>query len=184
MKRTGTLLCCWRIGLLLPLLVLAACSDESTLLTDKLVVGEPFPDIAMLRLDGGTVPISQYRGKLVVLNVWATWCEPCRREMPNLQQLSDALDPEHIVVIGLSQDQDDHVVREYLLDQKVRFTSYIDPDGRLADDRLGIQIFPYTLLIAPDGHFIQRVAGPREWQRKQVVRLLEAAYAGDYSGLQ
>jgi len=171
------------LALLLPLCVLSACS-ESTPLTDKLVVGEAFPEIVMRQLDGGTLPISRYRGKLVLLNVWATWCEPCRREMPNLQQLSDALDPERFAVIGLAQDQDDHVVREYLLDQGVRFSSYIDPGGTIATEQLGIQLFPYTLLIAADGRFIQRIAGPREWQRQEVIALLEAAYAGDYSALQ
>jgi len=169
--------------LLLPLFTFQGCS-ESELLTDNLTAGAAFPDIAMQQLDGGKVSIKHYRGKLVVLNAWATWCEPCRREMPNLQQLSDALDPERFAVIGLAQDEDDHLVREYLLDQKVSFTSYIDPAGEIATDQLGIQIFPYTLLIGPDGRFIQRIGGPREWQRQEVIDLLEKAYAGDYSALQ
>ena len=168
--------------LLLPLFALQGCSEPEPL-TDKLVIGELFPDISLQQLDGGSLPISHYRGKLVVLNAWATWCEPCRREMPNLQQLSDALDPERFVVIGLAQDEDDHLVREYLLDQKVRFSSYLDPAGGIATDQLGIQIFPYTLLIGPDGRFIQRITGPREWQRQEVVELLQKAYAGDYSEL-
>jgi len=169
--------------LLLTLFVLQGCS-ESESLSDNLVVGAAFPDIAMQQLDGGKVSINHYRGKLLVLNAWATWCEPCRREMPNLQQLSDALDPERFAVIGLAQDEDDHLVREYLLDQNVTFTSYIDPAGSIATNQLGIQIFPYTLLIAPDGRFIQRISGPREWQRQEVIDLLEKAYAGDYSALQ
>ncbi len=173
----------WQFLLLLPLFVLQGCS-ESEPLTDNLTAGAVFPQISMRQLDGGKVSIQEYRGKLVVLNAWATWCEPCRREMPNLQQLSDALDPQRFAVIGLAQDEDDHLVREYLLDQKVTFTSYIDPAGEVATDQLGIQIFPYTLLISPDGHFIQRISGPREWQRQEVIDLLEKAYAGDYSALQ
>ncbi len=169
--------------LLLPLFAFQGCG-EPDLLTDNLVVGAAFPEIVMRELDGGTVSIKQYRGRLVVLNAWATWCEPCRREMPNLQQLSDALDPERFAVIGLAQDEDDHLVREYLLDQNVTFTSYIDPAGVVATDLLGIQVFPYTLIIAPDGRFIQRIGGAREWQRQEVIELLEKAYAGDYSALQ
>ena len=173
----------WRFLLLLPLFALQGCSEPEPL-TDKLIVGGAFPEIVMQQLDGARVPITQYRGKLVVLNAWATWCEPCRREMPNLQQLNDALDPKRFAVIGLAQDEDDHLVREYLLDQKVTFTSYIDPAGEIATDQLGIQIFPYTLLIGPDGRLIQRIVGPREWQRQEVIDLLEKAYAGDYSALQ
>ena len=59
----------------------------------------------------------------------------------------------------------------------------MDPGSAIATDRLGIKLFPYTLLIAPDGRFIQRIAGPRQWQRQEVVDLLEKAYGGDYSGL-
>lgn len=165
------------------LLLLTGCSKPEPL-TDNLKVGEPVPDIVMQRLDGTTSDsLADYRGKLVVLNVWATWCEPCRRELPNLQQLSVALDSKHFAVLGMAEDEDDHLVREYLIDKGVSFVNYLDPHGAIATNQLGIQIFPYTLLIAPDGRFIQRIPGPREWQRDEVIGLLEKAYAGDYSGL-
>ncbi len=173
----------YRLILLLSLLAFQGCS-EPELLADNLVIGAVFPDITLQQLDGGKVSIRHYRGKLVVLNAWATWCEPCRREMPNLQQLSDALDPERFAVIGLAQDEDDHLVREYLRDQNVTFARYIDPGGAITTDQLGVQVFPYTLLIGPDGRFIQRISGAREWQRQEVIDLLEKAYAGDYSALQ
>ncbi len=163
---------------------LFGCS-QSQQPTDNLKLGEPFPAISMQRLDGANADsIKSYQGKLVVLNIWATWCEPCRREMPNLQQLSDSLDFERFAVIGLAQDEDDHLVREYLIDKDVQFASYIDSGGVIATDQLGIQLFPYTLLIAPDGRLIQRIPGPREWQRQEVIDLLENAFAGDYAGLQ
>jgi len=168
---------------LLCLLCLSACSEQQAL-TDKLSSGQLFPNISMQPLDGGEpVMFDQYRGKLIVLNVWATWCEPCRREMPNLQQLSDSLDIERFVVLGLAQDDDNHLVREYLLDKKIGFTSYIDPDGEIAVDELGVPIFPYTLIIAPDGRFVQRISGPREWHHPEVIKLLEQVYQGDFSGL-
>lgn len=161
---------------------LAACSQPAPP-TDRLVVGEPLPDIALTTLDGGSARLSDYRGRLVVLNLWATWCEPCRREMPNLQQLSDSLDPQRFVVAGISADDDEHLVAEYLRDKGVTFASYIDKGQRISRDQLGVQLFPYTLLIAPDGRLIQRYAGPREWQRAEVIKLLERAYRGDYAGL-
>jgi thiol-disulfide isomerase/thioredoxin len=162
---------------------LAACSQPAPP-TDKLVVGEPLPDIALTSLDGGSARLSDYRGKLVVLNLWATWCEPCRREMPNLQQLSNSLDPQRFAVVAVAADEDEHLLREYLLDKGVTFASYVDKGGRISRDQLGVQLFPYTLLIAADGRLIQRYAGPREWQRAEVVELLQRAAAGDYSGLQ
>lgn len=168
---------------LLSALTLLGCS-ESEPLSDKLEIGAPVPEMELQRLDGGPADaLRDYRGRLVVLNLWATWCEPCRREMPNLQQLSDALDERRFAVLGLAQDEDDHLVREYLIDKGVDFARHIDPGGALTTARLGVRLFPYTLLIAPDGRLIQRIPGAREWQRGEVVELLERVYAGDYSAL-
>ena len=163
--------------------LLLGCSSSDQVLTDNLTTGEPLPDIQLTAFDGSSNALSAYRGKLVVLNLWATWCEPCRREMPALQALSDALDPQRFSVVGLSVDDDPHVVREFLLERGVSFARYIDRGGVQASSELGIQLYPYTLLIAPDGRFIQRVPGAREWHRDEVVKLLQQAYEGDYSGL-
>ncbi len=164
---------------------LFACSgSEQQALVDKLRVDEPFPNILLQPLDGGEpVAFEAFKGRLVVLNIWATWCEPCRREMPNLQALSDGLDPQRFVVLGLAQEDDQHLVREYLLDTQVSFVSFIDPEGQIATEQLGVPILPYTLIIAPSGGFVQRISGPREWDHPDVVELLEQAYKGDYSGL-
>lgn len=171
------------IPLLFAVVGLTACSPPPVP-TDGLVVGQAMPDVLLVGLEGGSARLSDYRGKLVVLNLWATWCEPCRREMPNLQQLSDALDPQRFAVVGLAADEDAHLVREYLLDKQVTFPNYIDTAQQVSREQFGVQLFPYTLLISPDGHFIQRFAGPREWHRSDVIALLGRAYEGDYSGLQ
>lgn len=172
------------IGAWLLILVLSGCSNDPETASDRLVQGEVLPALTLQRLDGAPADtLSDYRGRLVVLNLWATWCEPCRREMPHLQQLSDTLDPERFAVLGLAQDEDDHLAREYLLDRGVTFARHIDPGGTITTGRLGVQLFPYTLLIAPDGRLIERVGGAREWQRQEVVTLLEELYHGDYSGL-
>lgn len=168
---------------LLSALTLLGCS-ESEPLSDKLEIGAPVPEMELQRLDGAPADaLRDYRGRLVVLNLWATWCEPCRREMPNLQKLSEALDEQRFAVLGLAQDEDDHLVREYLIDKGVEFAEHIDPGGTVTTGQLGIRLFPYTLLIAPDGRLIQRITGAREWQREEVVELLERAYGGDYTGL-
>ena len=170
---------CATLGLIL---ALTACS-KPPVVTDGLTLGALFPEVDLITLEGEAVPWHHYQGKLVVLNIWATWCEPCRREMPNLQSLSDSLDSERFAVIGLAVEDDPHVVREFLIDKGVSFTSYLDAGQKIATQTLGIALFPYTLLIAQDGTVIQRVPGPREWQLPEVKALLERAYEGDYSGL-
>lgn len=172
------------VGLLTLLaMFLAACDSPPPPLMDHLNYDRPFPALQLTSLDGGAATLADYRGKLVVLNIWATWCEPCRRELPNLQALSDSLDPARFAVIGLAEDDDPHLVREYMNDKGVRFPSYFDPGRALATNVLGVQVFPYTLLIAPDGSFIERVPGPREWQQPEVRARLERAFHGDYAAL-
>lgn len=161
---------------------LMACSQESAP-TDGLSVGKPFPDIPLTSLDGQKSSLADYRGKLIVLNLWATWCEPCRREMPHLQELSDALGDEQFAVIGVAGEDDPHIVREYLRDKKIEFAEYIDVGQQTASERLGVKLYPYTFVIAPDGTFLQRYPGPREWHRQEVIELLKGVYQGDYSGL-
>lgn len=146
--------------------------------TDNLITGNPFPPITLTRLDGGTRAIDDYQGKLVVLNVWATWCGPCRRELPSLQRLSDTLDSSRFAVVALSVDSEVHVVREYLLEREITLTSYIDRDQRLANDIFGVRVYPATFVIAPDGRLLAQIAGERQWDTPQTIAALRDAHAG------
>lgn len=161
--------------------VLAGCSESKP--PDRLVEGQPFPALSLVGVDGTPVPLSSLRGKLVVLNVWATWCPPCRKELPSLQRLSRALDPGRFAVVGLSLDQDPVLVREYLIDKKVTYPNYLDRDMRIADEVLGMNVYPDTFFVGPDGVFLGRVVGATEWDDPRVVQALEAAFGGDASRL-
>lgn len=154
---------------------LAGCSKP---VTRYLSTGKPFPDITLTRLDGGTEPFSAYRGKLVVFNVWATWCGPCRRELPSLDHLGKTLDPKRFAVVAMSVDSDSLVVREYLRDQGISLSSYIDKDARLTNELFGVFVYPDTFVIGPDGRLLGQYAGGRRWDDPKVVRALQAAREG------
>ena len=173
----------WRgAGWLMLLLgMLAGCSESKP--PDRLVDGQPFPPLSLVGIDGDKVPLSTFRGKLVVLNVWATWCPPCRKELPSLQRLSHVLDEGRFAVIGLSLDQDDVLVREYLIDKKVTYTNFMDRDMSVANEVLGMNVYPDTFFISPDGVFLGRVVGATQWDDPRVVQALEAAYNGDATNL-
>jgi len=178
-------------ALLFPFLTLvvalAGCEvqEAEVATTDRhLTPGEPFPDVVLPGLDRADLPLTQLHGKLVVLNVWATWCAPCRRELPSLQRLAEKLDPKRFAVIGLSVDDDEHLPREYLIDRKIELVSYIDLQMTIARDVLGVQVYPDTYLIAADGRLLLNIEGEREWDSPQVIAALESAYAGDTAPLQ
>lgn len=158
------------------LFALIACNQ--VLPPDGLSEGSLFPPLVLKRLDGHEVSIDSYRGKLVVLNIWATWCAPCRRELPSLERLHHLIDPQRFVVAGLSVDNDILQAREYLIDKGITFASYIDQDMKIVTDILGIRIYPDTLLISPQGVLLRRIAGERTWDDPEIIHALEEAYNG------
>ena len=163
-------------------LVLSGCEQERPPI-DNLVIDTPMPAITLTELDGTGTTLEAYRGRLVLINVWATWCKSCRWELPDLQALSDSLDPERFAVIGMAVDEDEYQLREFILDKNLTFTNYFDGKTRQAFDVMGLRLLPYTLLVAPDGKFLHRVPGSRDWGGEEVREALESAYNGDYQAL-
>lgn len=135
------------------------------------------PDVAVLRLDGSTSSMVQWRGRPLVLNVWATWCPPCRKEMPSLQKLSDELAPEGIGVVALSIDDDINLVREFVLKYGIRFPVAIAASPANASSELGVQALPLTLYVTADGRIVSRVLGERDWSEEKLVKEIRARLA-------
>jgi len=126
-------------------------------------------DAPLETLDGAPTTLARHRGKVIVLNVWATWCGPCRVELPSLERLSAALAPDDFVVIGVSMDKERFLTAEYLRELGVDFTSYWDETGRLTGELLGARAIPLTLVLSPTGQVIATHEGARDWSRPDVV---------------
>jgi len=137
--------------------------------------GKPFPPISMANSSINALEDPSLRGKVLILNVWATWCPPCRREMPSLQRLSKTLDPERFVVLGLSTDQDERLATEFLMQNGITFFNFFDQNARLSRE-WELKVYPETFLIAQDGKLIRRIPGLREWDSPEMIAELEAAY--------
>lgn len=138
------------------------------------VEGRLFPPLKLDQSDN-VLAARGFQDKMLVLNVWATWCPPCRREMPSLERLSRTLDPQRFAVVGMSTDQDERLASEFLLQNGITFANFFDKNGKLARE-FGLKVYPETFLIAPDGTLVQRVPGLREWDSPDIVAELEAAY--------
>ena len=117
----------------------------------------------LLDLDGGGATLEKWRGRTLVLNVWASWCAPCRAEMASLQALSERVEPSRAAVIGVTVDDDLNLVREYLRRGEVRFHNLVAGSAQAARDQLGVKALPETLIIAPDGSLRARIQGARDW---------------------
>lgn len=162
-------------GVIALLSLLGACDKTAAPLT--VAEDKPFPELVLTDLDGAQVSTQTFRGKLLVLNVWATWCPPCRKEMPSLERLGKSVDSGRIVVAGMSIDGDAKAVRGFLAQNDITFRNFIDPDKRIADS-LGVLAYPETFLIAPDGKLVRRISGEQEWSSPAMRQVLEEAYQG------
>jgi thiol-disulfide isomerase/thioredoxin len=168
----------WQRSLLVVILLfsmtVSACKKLESV-PPQLVEGQAFPSFMLNYVLGEKANKSAFQGKVLVLNVWATWCPPCRKEMPSLQRLSQTLDPKRFAVIGLSTDQDAMLATEFLAQGGVTFDNFFDPNGHMSK-QLGLKVYPETFLIAPDGTLARRVTGLQDWSSPEMLVLLEAIY--------
>jgi thiol-disulfide isomerase/thioredoxin len=152
-----------------------ACQERAAF--PQVAAGQPFPQIMLARLaDAQPVTPESWRGRNIVLNIWATWCEPCRKEMPSLERLAreSSGDP---VVIGIATDSDLNLAREFVLRYGITFQNLSDPEGRATRDALGIKTLPETFLIDANGVILARISGAREWSGAELRRAFSSAAA-------
>lgn len=164
----------WRVlAIALLLAMLGACNKAPAPGAASLLEGQAFPAFMLDFLASRSEAGAAWQGKILVLNVWATWCPPCRREMPDLELLSKTLDPQRFAVIGLSVDADTLLAAEFLLQHGITFANFFDQSGKVTAP-LALQAYPQTFVIAPDGTLLLRVIGHREWASPAMVNLLES----------
>lgn len=124
-------------------------------------IGDPAPSYQATTVAGDTVRLEQLRGQVVMLNVWATWCEPCRDEMPALERLHREYGPQGLQVVASSIDlrNADREVREFVSQYGLTFTVLRDPDNRVSRVFL-LPGVPNTILIDRKGTVVHRWIGP------------------------
>ncbi len=138
----------------------------------------PVPEITFQDRDGNERTLADFQGRVVVLNLWATWCAPCRKEMPSLDRLQAELGGDELEVVALAVDRGDvSKITEFY--EEVGVTSlniYHDPTAK-AGRTLRAPGLPTTLVIDRNGGEIGRVLGDAEWDDDEVIALLKAAIA-------
>lgn len=127
--------------------------------------------------DGATVDFNDYRGKTVFLNLWATWCGPCRAEMPSIQKLYEQVESDSIRFVMLSIDREEDVqkVRKYVASNAYTFPVFIA--GELPS-QLQVRIIPSTFVIAPDGTIAYRKSGMADYNTAKFKKFLRKVTSG------
>lgn len=137
------------------------------------VVDEPQPavDFQLPGLDGQVLGLQDQRGKVVLLNFWATWCAPCLQEMPLMNQLSQALRQQPFVMWAVAMHEDRDKVAPFMGKHQLQFTALLDRDGAVST-RYKLRGLPTTYLIDCRGNVVGWSVGPQEWTSDAVRTLL------------
>lgn len=137
----------------------AAKEEPAELASARTDVGDPMPPYTATYLDGKPLNIAGEKGSVVFLNVWATWCGPCRFETPELQALQNQYAANGLKVIGVSVDEGDTAaVKTFVAEQKITYPIALDPEGRIAN-LVQTTVLPTSLLIDRKGKIVWRQIG-------------------------
>jgi thiol-disulfide isomerase/thioredoxin len=139
--------------------------------------GGPAPALALKDVEGRPHSLAAYRGKVVLINFWATWCEPCRQEMPSLQRLRDKLAGKPFVVLAVNVDEPEARVRQFLAKTQLELPVLMDPN-KTATREWGVKLLPVTFIIGTDGRVRYRLVGDLDWSSETVVGVISQLMSG------
>jgi thiol-disulfide isomerase/thioredoxin len=139
----------------------------------------PAPAISLTDAAGNTVDLAELHGKVVLVNLWATWCEPCLREMPSLERLQARLG-DRIAVLAVSEDRGgDKVVEPFIAKLGLKSVKTFIDSRSAVGHAFEVRGLPTSFLIGRDGKVLGRVEGAAEWDSPKMLGVLEALLSGD-----
>ncbi len=129
-------------------------------------------EIRLKDLNGQQVRLSDFRGKIIFLNFWATWCYACRIEMPDMEKLHQKFKNKDFAMVTINLQESVSQVKQFFKDFKLTFTALLDSDGAVGAHFM-ITAIPTTFILDKEGIIIGKVMGPREWDSKAAIALFE-----------
>ena len=132
----------------------------------------PPVDFSLMDINGQQFTLSDFKGKIVFLNFWTTWCPDCRIEMPNMEKLHRRLNGQDFAMIAVNLQEPALRVKNFLKKYKLTFTILLDTKGKIGP-RFGIRAIPATYILDKNGGIIGKAFGSRHWDRKKSIALFE-----------
>ena len=145
--------------------------QANDMLMDHMPAANPAPDFNLMGMDGETHTLEDLKGKFVLVNFWATWCNPCKVEMPLLEKLHQTLKSEKFTVLGLHVGPGPENIEEFKKLMPISFPIYVDMDLEV---NWGVPGLPTTFLMDPEGKLIYRAVGKREFASDEMVNFLKS----------
>lgn len=135
---------------------------------------EPGPhkvDFELTDLANKTHRLNDYRGQLLIINFWASWCAPCREEIPSMNSAWAQLKAHKVVMLAVNFGEPSQVVNDFVKQVPIHFPVLLDPDNQASSD-WQVTAMPTTLVISRQGKILDRILGPREWDSPEMVKKL------------
>lgn len=157
---------------LLTLASLAIAANALATASGEVSVGGQLREARMFSVSGPPRMLSSFRGKPLIINVWASWCGPCRQEMNSLQQLSKIDLRKQFNVIGISIDDDAIAAAEFVIKSKLSFENFVD-HKLVLETMLGANTIPLTILVDGSGNVLARIRGSHNWTSPASIALVQ-----------
>jgi peroxiredoxin len=139
--------------------------------------GDAAPSFSLRDLDGATHSLAHYRGKVLLVNFWATWCEPCREEMPSIQRLRNKIGDKNFAVLAVNVDEPDARVRQFVRTSGLDLTIVMDLNKTVTRD-WGVRYLPVSFIVGADGRIRYRVVGDIDWDNDRVIGTISQLLKG------
>jgi peroxiredoxin len=144
--------------------------------TRAVALGDPAPGFTLTGDDGQPVSLTDFQGKIVVLNFWASWCGPCVDEMPSLKRFTQHYAGRDVVVVAISHDQDPDAYKKFLADHQINFLTLRNAPPKVAET-YGTYVLPETYIINRDGRVVRKIIGPLDWSSPQILEYIDSLLA-------
>ncbi len=149
------------------LLFLAGCGPEPQVAK----IGSPAPDFSLVDLNGKTWTLSDLKGQVVFVNFWATWCPPCREEMPSMQKVYETLPRDKFKMLAVLNKDKPEVARSFAAKRGITMPILNDQDNKVGP-KYGLTGLPETFIIDKKGVVREKFIGPAQWDSPAVLRML------------
>lgn len=156
---------------LLAICALLAATSAPAATPGEVPIGSPLRDAQLASFSGSFKALADWRGKPLIINVWASWCAPCRAEMGSLDRLVKRYGEKKFNVIGISTDDDFYAAGAFVVQQKLSFRNFHDRNLQM-ENMLGAKMIPLTVLVDSNGRVLKKIQGYREWDSPEIVKMI------------
>ena len=135
--------------------------------------GDIAPEFSLTTEDGKTLTRSNFGGKVLVLNFWASWCAPCREETPSMERFHRRLKDQGVVLLGVSVDKNPEKYKDFLKRYGVTFPTFHDPAATISDSYSTYR-YPETYIINREGRVLEKIVGRKDWTDENFIKSIQA----------